>query len=190
MTMPRTLVFKMKKRAVFIDRDGVILVPFIRERFSVPTSPFKREEFKMFDMVKPALDILGNLGFLRILVTNQPDIAYGYVTREDWQWMQGHVEALPLDDIFICFHTRYDGCDCKKPKPGMILDAAQKRGIDLLQSYMIGDTAADTGAAKEAGVKSILLTRDYNMGVKSDFVAESLFEAALLIRQLERRETP
>lgn len=180
----------MGRRAVFIDRDGVIFVPLIREGFSVPTSPFKREEFKMFDMVKSAIDLLGDLGFLRILVTNQPDIAYGYVTREDWQWMQGHVEELPLDDIFICFHTRYEGCLCKKPKPGMILDAAKKWGIDLERSYMIGDTAADTGAAKEAGVKSILLTRDYNIGVKSDFVAGSLFEAALLIKHRERKEAP
>jgi D-glycero-D-manno-heptose 1,7-bisphosphate phosphatase len=141
-------------------------------------------------MVKPAIELLGNLGFLRILITNQPDIAYGYVTREDWQWMQSHVEALPLDDIFICFHTRFDGCLCKKPKPGMILDAAKKWGIDLEHSYMIGDTAADTGAAKEAGVKSILLMRDYNTGVESNFVAGSLFEAALLIRHMERKEAP
>lgn len=178
----------MKKRAVFIDRDGVIFVPIIREGFLVPTSPFTREEFKMFGMIKPAIDLLGDLGFLRILVTNQPDIAYGYVAKEDWQWMQKHVEELPLDDIFICFHTRYDGCDCKKPKPGMILDAAKKWDIDLSRSYMIGDTAADTGAAKEAGVKSILLTRDYNTGVKSDYVAEGLFGASLLIWCLEWRE--
>ena len=180
----------MGKRAVFIDRDGVIFVPLIREGFSVPTSPFKREEFKMFDMIRPAIDLLGSLGFLRILVTNQPDIAYGYVTKEDWQWMQSHVEELPLDDIFICFHTRFEGCLCKKPKPGMILDAAKKWEIELERSYMIGDTAADTGAAKEAGVKSILLRREYNAGVKSDFVAESLFEAALLIKHMERKEAP
>lgn len=190
MKIQPNLACKMGKRAVFIDRDGVIFVPIIREGFSVPTSPFKREEFKMFGNIRQALDILGGLGFLRILVTNQPDIAYGYVTREDWQWMQKHVEDLPFDDIFICFHTRYEGCACKKPKPGMILDAAKKWEIDISRSYMLGDTAADTGAAKEAGVKSILLTRDYNVGVKSDFVAESLFEASLLIRRLERREAP
>lgn len=180
----------MQKRAVFIDRDGVIFVPLIREGFSVPTSPFKREEFKMFENVKQALDIIGSLGFLRILVTNQPDIAYGYVTREDWQWMQKHAEDLPFDDIFICFHTRFEGCDCKKPKPKMILDAVKKWDIDLSQSYMVGDTAADTGAAKAAGVKSILLTREYNKGIESDFVSESLFEAALLIKHMERREAP
>lgn len=180
----------MEKRAVFIDRDGVIFVPIIREGFSVPTSPFKREEFKMFENIKQALDIIGSLGFLRILVTNQPDIAYGYVLVEDWYWMQKHIEDLPFDDIFICFHTRYEGCLCKKPNPGMILDAAKKWGIDLARSYMVGDTAADTGAAKEAGVKSILLTRDYNVGVKSDFVAGSLFEAALLIKHTEGKEAP
>jgi D-glycero-D-manno-heptose 1,7-bisphosphate phosphatase len=106
----------------------------------------------------------------------------------DWLCIQGHVENLPLDDVFVCFETRYDDCECRKPKPGMILAAAKKWDIDFSRSYMIGDTASDTGAAKAAGVKSILIRASYNKDVASDYAAWSLREAAFLIKRLEGGE--
>lgn len=171
------------RRAVFIDRDGVIVQSVIRN--GKPTGPFKREEFFMYRDTDLALSLMRNSGFLRILITNQSDIALGNITIEDWNWIHGQVKSLPLDDIFICFHTTADNCECKKPKPGMILHAARKWNIDVSRSYMIGDTASDTGTAQNAGCKSILLVRPYNVGVGADYGAASLYEAAILISQIE-----
>ncbi len=173
----------MSRRAVFIDRDGVIVRPVLRD--GIPKAPFKREEFAFYPDVARALAILRILGFLRILVTNQPDVAHGYLAEEEWRWMQASVEELDFDDVYICRHIREDGCECKKPKPGMLFAAAKKWGIDIRASYMIGDTVSDTGAAQAAGCKSILIRASYNESVRSDYVASSLYDAVLLIKRLE-----
>lgn len=175
----------MARRAVFIDRDGVINRPLLRD--GKPCGPFRREELEFFPNVKEALKLLKILGFLRILVTNQPDVAYGNLSEDEWRWMQDRVEELGFDDVFICRHGRLDVCGCKKPKPGMILAAAKKWEIDLFSSYMIGDTANDIDAALAAGVRHIIMiSAPYNKTVLGyNYIAFGFLHAAHLIDILE-----
>ena len=174
-----------KKRAVFFDRDGVIFAPVKKESAFINSkergatrAPFSVVEFEAAGGVVPdalpTIRALRKKGFLAILATNQPDVAYGNISREEWERIHTHAAALPFDDIFVCFHGRDDGCECKKPKPGMLLEAAQKWNIDLDISYFVGDTEADTGAAKSAGCKSILIDAWYNREIPSDSRVSSL----------------
>jgi len=173
------LLSKRKRRAIFFDRDGVIVTPILRN--GKPTAPWKRDEFQIKADVHQILSLIGSFGFLRILVTNQPDITHGHVSPREWRWMQSCIEQLPFDDVFICFHTNTEGCLCKKPKPGMLLEAAKKWHIDLSHSYMIGDTGADTKAAAAAGCKSILVEAPYNKRVNTTKLATLRIFAVVLI---------
>lgn len=158
------------RRAVFFDRDGVILKAIVAN--GKPRPPYSRGEFEKKSGLMPgareAVEAVRAAGFLSILATNQPDLHYGKITKADFDYIQGFVAALPFDDIFICFHGREEGCDCKKPKPGMLFAAAKKWGIDLAVSFMVGDTADDTGAATGAGCKSILVKAPYNTTLACD----------------------
>ncbi|MBI2989742.1 MAG: HAD-IIIA family hydrolase [Candidatus Magasanikbacteria bacterium] len=173
-----------KRRAVFLDRDGVINETIDRgEHFEVLgkkvrfSPPFFYHEFHLRDGVKEALERMGELGYLRILVTNQPDRAYGMITEEEYQKIMAVVAALPFDDIFVCPHTRYDNCACKKPKPGMLLEAGKKWGIDFSRSYIIGDTKADTEAGEAVGSKTVLIDYSYNKDLVSDIRVNGLLDA-------------
>ena len=177
------------EKAAFIDRDGTILKSILK-RITMdgktqlcPISPHALKEFKLYPKVTESLVLLKKLGFLRILVTNQPDVAYGHLCEEDWQCIQKRIEWLGFDDIFICRHTRYQKCYFRKPSPGMLLAAADKWNINLAGSWMIGDTSADTEAGKAAGCKTILLARNYNADVKSDYIAKNIWGAVKFIQK-------
>lgn len=154
-----------KQRAVFLDRDGTInkYVGFLR----------KPEEFKLLDGAAKAIRKINRSGYLAIVVTNQPVIARGEVTWEGLDEIHRKMETLLgqegayLDDIFICPHHPDKGfpgerpeykidCDCRKPKPGLLLQAAEKYNIDLSESWMIGDSVRDEAAGKAAGCRTIL----------------------------------
>lgn len=169
-----------KRRAVFFDRDGVILKPVVMN--GKPRPPYSIAEYKTLSGVMPgakeAVEQVRKLGFLAILVSNQPDIAYGNISREDWQWIQSQLKDIPFDDAFFCFHGRDEWCECKKPKPGMLLIAAQKWDIDLASSFMIGDTERDTLAGRAAHCKTILLESSYNKGVVADVRITNLSQLA------------
>lgn len=175
-----------RARAVFLDRDGVLVRAIPREGFKLPTSPFRMEEFEIFPWVSGALALIEEMDFLRILVSNQPDVGRKLISPQTWWEMQKLVADLDFDDIYLCLHVTEDECGCKKPRPGMLLAAAKKWNLDLPSCYMIGDTAADTGAAHAAGCKSILIKAPYNQGTESDYVAENLLDAVHLIQQFER----
>lgn len=172
------------RRAVFLDRDGVINNIVDRgENFFVAgkkvrfTAPFAYEEFKLKDGVERALHKIHLAGFLAILVTNQPDISYGLLLKEDHEKITAEINKLPFDDIYVCPHGRYDGCDCKKPKPGMLFSAAEKWGINLTLSVIVGDSESDIGAGRAAGCKTILIKNDGNGRVTADEYAADLTEA-------------
>src|SRR3989344_4319505 len=173
------------RKAAFVDRDGVLVRNIPRSGFKIPTAPFSFDEFELYDGVKDALALLQRHGFLTILVTNQPDIAYGRIKKDEWKKIQDEVEKLPLDDIYACLHTADAKCRCRKPKPGMLLKARKKWDIDLNQSYMIGDTEADLGAGRAAGCTTILIDREYNAGLPS-LRASSLSGAVELVIAHER----
>ena len=110
-----------------------------------------------------ALGELKALGFLLVVVTNQPDVARGTLMRETVDAIHDRLKAVVLlDDIFVCYHTDGDGCDCRKPEPGLIFRAAEKYGIDLRASYLIGDRWRDIEAGERAGCKTVLIDYGYS----------------------------
>jgi D-glycero-D-manno-heptose 1,7-bisphosphate phosphatase len=178
----------IKKPAIFLDRDGVINDTVDRgENFFVYgkkvrwTAPFKFNEFKLKTGIAATLKLIGQSGFLRILVSNQPDIAYGTMPLAEHEKIMAEVKKLPLDDIFICVHGRDDNCECKKPKPGMLFSAAKKHNIDLASSYIIGDTQSDVSAGKAAGCATVLINRIYNQDLTADFRIKNLLDIIKII---------
>lgn len=172
------------RRAVFLDRDGVIVRPVMEN--GMPRAPWRWEEFSLFDGVHEATAKIAELDFLRILVTNQPDMCYGNISDEEW-WRihEAMRHSVSLDGIFVCLHGREEECSCKKPKPGLLHAAAAQWNIDFQSSYIIGDTADDMGAGKAVGCTTILISAPYNVATQADHVVENLEEAVLLIERLE-----
>lgn len=168
-------------RAIFFDRDGVIndVVDrgddcFVQGRKVRYTAPWRYDEFRLKEEVEETLKKLKELGFLIILVTNQPDVAYGTMPAEEHERIMADVRQLPFDDIFVCAHGREDGCECKKPKPGMILRAGTKYNIDLPSSFFVGDSESDLLAGLAADCKTILFEQEYNKHLEAEIRVERL----------------
>jgi D-glycero-D-manno-heptose 1,7-bisphosphate phosphatase len=172
--------------AVFLDRDGVINANV--ERGGRPVAPTRLEDFKLLPGVEDAVRRLRKAGFLVVVFTNQPDVSSGRTPRETIDAMHDIVRAsLHVDDIKVCIHTDADACDCRKPKPGMILEAAREHGIDLAKSYAVGDRWRDIAAGRAAGCLTIFIDYGYEQDGPNepDHVAGSLPEATDFI--LSRR---
>lgn len=141
--------------------------------------------------VGPALEQLHNAGFLLILVTNQPDVARGTLDRAVVEQIHTHLMSeLPLDVVECCYHDDGDNCACRKPRPGMLIDAAERLGVTLPHSFAVGDRWRDVEAGKRAGCTTILVRKPYSGEcVQADFVAADVREAAEIILrcQEERR---
>ena len=169
-----------KQPAVFLDRDGVINRAFVRD--GKPYSPPTPEDLDVLPGVPEALRDLRSHGYKVLVVTNQPDVGRGKQSRESLEAMHQDLRArLSLDDILVCTHTDADDCDCRKPLPGMLLEAAKKHNIDLAASYMVGDRWKDIDAGYNAGCKTILV--DYGYSERSPervpgLIVKSLREAA------------
>lgn len=172
----------MKKRAVFLDRDGVLNKTIFR--MGKPRAPYTLDEFSFLPGVPEAITFLRAQGFELIVVTNQPDVARGWVSREAVDAVNGHVsQALGIQDIRACFHTEHHKCECRKPGPGMILAAASEHDIDLSTSFMVGDRGSDIEAGKKAGVKTILISESSPEG-DPDHISPSLLAAtAWIVKQ-------
>ncbi len=178
-------------KAVFIDRDGVINDVVWRGRnFFVAgkrvehTAPFTYAEFRLKPWIACALRVLHASGFLCFLVSNQPDIAYGMLPLAEHEKIMRSVSALGFDELLLCTHSRDHGCECRKPRTGLVTALMRRYAIDLDSSFVIGDTEADTGLARALGCSSILIDAAYNKHVASDFRAASLLQATALIRRL------
>ena len=155
---------EVARRAVFLDRDGVINQPIVRN--GQPHPPSRAKDFELYDDVADGCARLKAAGFLLIVVTNQPDVARGTQSRAAVEAMHAKMQlALPsLDRIEICYHAgeRYgEPCDCRKPRPGMVLRAAADLKIDLGASYLIGDRWRDIDCAHAAGCRAIFIERGY-----------------------------
>lgn len=180
---------KHKQKAIFLDRDGTInkYVGFVR----------KKEEFELLPHVSETIRKFNELGFLVIIITNQPVIARGEVSYEELEVIHNKMETLLgndgayVDAIYYCPHhpdKGFDGeivdlkidCDCRKPKPGLIFKAAEDFNIDLENSWMIGDSENDIVAGKRAGCKTILVNENYN-DYKQDFYVTDIKEILNII---------
>ena len=170
-------------RAVFLDRDGVLVVPTFRDgRSYAPTS---LEHFHLYPDAADSLGRLKQAGFQLVVVTNQPDVGAGRVSRSTVEEMHARMrEALPIDAVKVCYHTREDACTCRKPLPGMLLEAATEFHIDRGRSYMVGDRASDIGAGSAAGCRTIFIERGYAAEPSpagADWIVHSLGEATTSI---------
>jgi len=146
-------------RAVFLDRDGVINRAVVRE--GKPHPPDTIEALEVLDGVPEALSKLRRAGFRLIVVTNQPDVARGTQRREVVEAMHEKLAAeLAIDDVVACYHDG-DSCDCRKPKPGALLDAARRHGLELERSFMVGDRWRDIEAGQRAGCQCLFVDCGY-----------------------------
>ena len=171
-------------RAVFLDRDGVINRAL--ERAGKPYPPTTLAEFEILPEVSLALAKLKSAGFLLVVATNQPDVGRGTLKKEVVEVIHAHMTAqLPIDRVEACFHSGKGSsdCDCRKPKPGMLLTAAQALNLDLARSWMVGDRWRDVDCGRAAGCKTIFIDRGYaeELRQKPDFYARNLGEAADII---------
>jgi D-glycero-D-manno-heptose 1,7-bisphosphate phosphatase len=170
------------RRAVFLDRDGVINRAVVRD--GKPYPPANLAETEILPGVSDALVALHDAGFMLIVVTNQPDVSRGTTPMAVVEEINNYLAScLPIDEFRTCYHDSGDGCDCRKPLPGALLAAARQHGIDLGKSYMIGDRWRDTEAGQRAGCKTIFI--DYGYDEKQpesvDYRVHFLGEAAQII---------
>lgn len=177
------------KRAVFLDRDGVINRAFIMN--GVPTPARSLKQLQILPKVEEALIILRRLGFEIVVVTNQPDVTRGVLSKEVVESLHRRLELeLGIQYFYTCFHDDVDNCLCRKPKPGLLNLAAADLGIDLKESFMIGDRWRDISAGQSAGCRCFFV--DYNYTEKRPKMpyveVSSLFDAVQIILE-EIRDT-
>jgi D-glycero-D-manno-heptose 1,7-bisphosphate phosphatase len=177
-------------RAVFLDRDGVINRALVRE--GKPYPPSSLAEFEILAGVAEACAKLKQAGFLLVVATNQPDVGRGTIRQEFVESLHAHMtRALPLDRVEVCYHPGRSAseCDCRKPKPGMLLRAARELNIDLQRSFMVGDRWRDIDCGHAAGCVTILVDYRYDEPLRQppDHRVKSLAEAADVILNLTRK---
>jgi D-glycero-D-manno-heptose 1,7-bisphosphate phosphatase len=173
---------KMMRSAVFLDRDGVINRAVIRD--GKPYPPASLRDLEILPQVPEALSAMKAQGYSLVVVTNQPDVARGTSSRELVDRIHERLKStLDLDAILTCFHDNADACECRKPKPGLLLQAARALDIDLTSSFMVGDRRSDVEAGRRAGCRTLFIDRSYDEEPPSscDFRAGSLFEASRII---------
>ena len=173
------------KPAVFFDRDGVLNHAMVRG--GKPYPPQNLSEFKIVDCAKEDLLRLKALGFVLVVVTNQPDIARGTQSRTSVDEMNERLRSeLPVDDVLVCPHDSNDRCTCRKPAPGLLHRAAGRFGIDLQKSFLIGDRWRDIDAGHAAGCTTVLIDYGYKEQPPSSepaLRAHSLTEAVSYIAE-------
>lgn len=174
-------------KAIFLDRDGVLNKVVMRNE--VPCPPPDLDALDIYEDAPRALGGLREAGFRLVVVTNQPDVVRGTTPLSTVAAINATLaRALPLDSIEMCLHDDAAQCGCRKPQPGMLVNASLRDGIDLSRSYMIGDRWRDVEAGKRAGCTTILLGGGYSEGLKSPPHASvsSLTAAAEWILQREK----
>jgi len=199
-------------RAIFLDRDGVINAMVYNPEFGLVDSPANPDEFHLLPGVAAAIGVFKNLGFLTVVISNQPGVAKGKFSPALLQAMTekmltclGQQEAF-IDHVYYCLHhpegivEEYRKvCDCRKPKPGLLLKAAAELDIDLSQSYFIGDGITDVLAGQAAGTHTLLIypsSRCYidpelnKRGAEPEHIVNDIWDAAEMIQTLVAAKSP
>jgi D-glycero-D-manno-heptose 1,7-bisphosphate phosphatase len=147
---------KKPRPAVFLDRDGVLNRAYVRGGVSHP--PTHVGELEILPGVTEAVAELAAAQFPMVVVTNQPDVARGTQTRGRVEEINARVCALlPVLGVLTCYHDDSDGCKCRKPQPGLLLEAAERWHLDLRHSFMVGDRWSDIVAGQSAGCRTLLV---------------------------------
>jgi D-glycero-D-manno-heptose 1,7-bisphosphate phosphatase len=175
-------------KAVFVDRDGVLNRSLLRNGKLLP--PASADELELLPGVAEACAALRAAGFLLIVVTNQPDVARGTQNRQTVAAIHAVIrEKVPLDDIRVCYHDDDDACECRKPKPGLLLQAAKDWDIDIRCSFLVGDRWKDIVAARNAGCRAVQVENGQpekeDAWASPDLRVRSLKEAADWILRIE-----
>lgn len=173
-----------KKRAVFLDRDGVL------NKTLGSRPPNNASELSLFEGVPQAVAKLNELGFLTFVVTNQGGVGLGYMTEQDLASIHQKLAAEVAEaggsftEIMACTHKPKEGCPCRKPKPGMLHSLSKEYNVDLKQSFMIGDRDMDIAAGKAAGATTILIKSAEKIKQVPDYICPDLLAASELISNL------
>jgi D-glycero-D-manno-heptose 1,7-bisphosphate phosphatase len=170
------------QRAVFLDRDGVLNRAVVREGRPYPATTL--DEVEILPGVVDGVRQLKAAGFVLIVVSNQPDVARGILPRASVEAINEYLsERLPIDRFIMCYHDNGDNCDCRKPRPGMLLTGGREFNVDLSASFMVGDRWRDIEAGASAGCRTFFIDYGYDerRPLSSDFRVSSLQEAALII---------
>ena len=168
------------KKALFLDRDGVINID--------KSYLYKREDFEFIEGIFEVCRHAQSLGYAVIVVTNQSGIGRGYYSEADFQkltqWMlkRFHQEGVTILDLYHCPHTPQEGCDCRKPKPGMILTAQKAHHINLKASWIIGDKESDIEAGINAGIPNTIRLSSQNITSNAHYLLGSLKEVIAIIK--------
>jgi D-glycero-D-manno-heptose 1,7-bisphosphate phosphatase len=175
---------KIKNKAVFLDRDGVL--NRAKVILNKPYPPSTMEEMEILPGVHESIQLLKHAGFILIVITNQPDVARGTADINLVNTMNNYIlTELDVDEIKCCFHDDSENCLCRKPKPGMIFEAVNKWDIDLSLSYLIGDRWRDIETAKNTDVTTILIDNQYDeKKVSADFECSNFEEAVNYILKI------
>ncbi len=161
------------KKAVFIERDGILNEVKAGPKHQI--APLTLEEFKVNKAAEPALKKLKAAGFVLIANTNQPGLSRGYQSRRELDRMHDIIRrSFPIDDLMVCPHDEADHCPCRKPRPGLFIEAAFKWHLNLDHSFVVSDKWQDAEAARTAGCTSLLLNSPWVGNVHHDFVLPSL----------------
>ncbi len=154
-----------KRRAVFLDRDGTLNAPLVRD--GRPYPPATVAEFQLLPGTAEGCRQLHDAGYVLVVATNQPDVGRGRQDRAVVEAMHAHLRRLvpSLDLIQVCYHggdAYGQPCACRKPKPGMLTEAATKLGLDLGRSWMVGDRWGDIDAGHAAGCRTVFIDHGYS----------------------------
>jgi histidinol-phosphate phosphatase family protein len=176
----------MSRKALFLDRDGIINEAMPRKQYLT-----RLEQFKLIPEIQSVIEVARSFGYFVVVVTNQGQINRGDLTHEGLREIHSYMHSLLpglIDAVYYCPHTAEDNCDCRKPKPGMILKACKEHDLDPNISIMVGDGDNDVLAGQAVGCKTIFVKNEFrgheSMLVESDYVVESLADVLpILIKE-------
>ncbi len=169
-------------KAVFLDRDGTLNRAILRG--GLPFSAKNVDEVELLPGVTTAVDMFKEMNYMPIIITNQPDVARGFITQRASEEINYLIqEKLKINHSYICFHDDSDNCICRKPKAGLIIQASKELNIDLSRSIMVGDRWKDIMAGQAAGCTSYYIDKEYKeQKPQQPFtVVESLLHAAQIV---------
>lgn len=176
------------RRAIFLDRDGVLNAAIVRK--GVPHPPLDADETQIIEGVRGAISQLERSGYVCVVVTNQPDIARGKTSLQTVNSINQKVaDETGIVHFYVCPHDTKDACVCRKPLPGLLLQAAEELNLDLASSFMVGDRWRDVEAGRMAGVRTFFIDYGYDeqAAVGYDWKVYSLAEASAVILELTER---